>query len=341
MIDTCNIPLPSWVRSVGNSNPDIYYTDASGNKDQEYLSLGVDNLVLFSGRTPVQIYRDFTASFVTHFSSYISNTIVELQISLGPAGELRYPSYQLSKWSFPGAGEFQSYDKYMLANLSASAASVGHPEWGHGGPNNAGGYNCNVCSGDNSCPFYTNGFDNFASPYGQFFLNWYSSLLVDHGDRILQAIKSSLNGANVALAAKVSGVHWQHQTSSHSAELTAGYKNEQGKGYLPIAQMLSQNGVKFDFTCFEMRDNEQPANSCSGPEELIWETKKAADAYGVKYQGENALNRYDSTAYASILYEVKRIGGIDAFTYLRLGNDLFSGNNFNLFTTFVQDMHNL
>jgi len=143
------------------------------------------------------------------------------------------------------------------------------------------------------------------------------------------------------LAAKVSGVHWQHQTSSHSAELTAGYKNDQGQGYLPIAQMLSNNGVKFDFTCFEMRDNEQPASACSGPEELIWNTKKAADAHGVLYQGENALNRYDSTAYASILYEVVRIGGIDAFTYLRIGNNLFSGNNFNLFSSFVQDMHNL
>lgn len=86
--DECFIPLPSWITSVGNSNPDIYYTDIHGNRDVEYISLGVDKLPLFAGRAPVTIYRDFVASFLNHFKDYLS-TIQELQISLGPAGELR------------------------------------------------------------------------------------------------------------------------------------------------------------------------------------------------------------------------------------------------------------
>jgi beta-amylase len=28
--DQCNIDLPSWVLSVGNNNPDIFYTDQHG-----------------------------------------------------------------------------------------------------------------------------------------------------------------------------------------------------------------------------------------------------------------------------------------------------------------------
>lgn len=44
-------------------------------------------------------------------------------------------------WRFPGVGEYQCCDKYMLADLRAAARAVGHPEWGHGGPHDAGHYN--------------------------------------------------------------------------------------------------------------------------------------------------------------------------------------------------------
>jgi hypothetical protein len=32
---------------------------------------------------------------------------VRVQIGLGPAGELRYPSFPLSRWCYPGPGAFQ------------------------------------------------------------------------------------------------------------------------------------------------------------------------------------------------------------------------------------------
>ena len=40
-------------------------------------------------------------------------------MGMGPCGELRYPSYPESNgtWRFPGIGEFQSYDKVVVANL--------------------------------------------------------------------------------------------------------------------------------------------------------------------------------------------------------------------------------
>ena len=78
---------------------------------------------------------------------------------------------------------------------------------------------------------------------------------------------NSTNG--LTLAAKVSGVHWQYKTPAHSAELTAGYKNDQGQAYLPIAQMFKRYDVMFDFTCLEMKDSEQPASCSCGPEELV------------------------------------------------------------------------
>lgn len=37
-----------------------------------------------------------------------AETIVDIEVGLGPAGELRYPSYpQNQGWRFPGIGEFQ------------------------------------------------------------------------------------------------------------------------------------------------------------------------------------------------------------------------------------------
>lgn len=338
--DDCNIPLPSWVLSVGNSNPDIYYTDREGHRDPEYLSLGVDEEPLFGGRTPVQMYADYMRNFSATFDQFLGSTITEVQVGLGPAGELRYPSYQSAYWVFPGVGEFICYDRYMLGMLAKAANESGNPLWGHGGPNNAGNYN--------SMPDQTGFFnpncncENFASPYGQFFLDWYSSALIAHGERVLAQAKSIFAGTGAVLAAKISGVHWQYFTPSHAAELTAGYKNDKGNAYTPIAEMFARNGVMFDFTCLEMQDSEQPASCACGPVELVGQTMTQALNAGLKYSGENALVRYDNTAYSQIEYESDRIyHPINGFTYLRLSPTLLQGQNWNNFKGFVYNMHNL
>ena len=43
---------------------------------------------------------------------------------MGPAGELRYPSYPESNgtWRFPGIGEFQCYDRVRYVEPSALAS---------------------------------------------------------------------------------------------------------------------------------------------------------------------------------------------------------------------------
>lgn len=131
-------------------NPDILYTDRSGRRNPEYISLGCDMLPVLRGRTPTQVYADYMRSFRDRFRDYLGNVIAvcapslsygcsdwvliflyclckcacilngdnldllqEIQVGLGPCGELRYPSYPESNgtWKFPGVGEFQCYDK--------------------------------------------------------------------------------------------------------------------------------------------------------------------------------------------------------------------------------------
>ena len=64
-------------------------------------------------------------------SQHAGTVITEVTVGLGPAGELRYPSYPEGdgRWRFPGVGEFQCYDKFMLENLRKAATAAGHPEW--------------------------------------------------------------------------------------------------------------------------------------------------------------------------------------------------------------------
>lgn len=53
--DAVSIPLPRWVREVGEADPDVFYTSSSGARNQEYLSIGVDDEPLFHGRTAIQV----------------------------------------------------------------------------------------------------------------------------------------------------------------------------------------------------------------------------------------------------------------------------------------------
>ncbi|KAG9155664.1 hypothetical protein Leryth_003940 [Lithospermum erythrorhizon] len=137
------IPLPPWVLEEIGKNPDLVYTDRSGRRNPEYISLGCDLLPIVRGRTPIQVYTDFMRSFRERFTDYMGCVIDEIQVGMGPCGELRYPAYPESNgtWRFPGIGEFQCYDKYMIASLQASADAIGKKDWGRGGPHDSGQYN--------------------------------------------------------------------------------------------------------------------------------------------------------------------------------------------------------
>ena len=142
----------------------------------------------------------------------------------------------------------------------------------------------------------------------------------------------------------MAGIHWWYLDPSHAAELTAGYYNIGGTRdiYQELAQLLSPFNATFDFTCLEMKDSEQPAECKCGPYELVQQTKQAALNYKGSYSGENALQRYDQTAYDTIKNQATSLGtDIEAFTYLRLTDDLMSGVNWDTFAAFVSDMNNL
>jgi len=319
--DDCDIPLPAFVLK----NSDVWYKDQNGIENREYISLFADDVPLEGGRTPLDMYGDWMIALAAAFEGKLGNTITEIQVGMGPCGELRYPSYPLARWQFCGVGEFQAFDKHAVAKLSAEGDSKGFTK----APSNAGSYNSRP--GDTG--FFT---DGFKSDYGKFFLSWYFESLKTHGANVLQRANVAFQG-KLHLAGKVAGIHWWYGTEHHAAELTAGYYNANGRdAYAEIAQVFAANGhANLDFTCLEMRDSEQPQECASKPEELVGQVQRAAQSNGVYFNGENALPRYDWTAYEKILSYKQ---SLFAFTYLRLTQQLVT-EGFNAFKSFVQQMH--
>ncbi|KAK8587991.1 hypothetical protein V6N13_086948 [Hibiscus sabdariffa] len=340
--DDVNIPLPWWVREIGDSNPDIYFTDEEGRRNTECLTWGIDKERVLRGRTAVEVYFDYMRSFRVEFDDFfVDGVISEIEVGLGPCGELRYPSYPVKHgWRYSGIGAFQCYDKYMMKSLRKAAEIRGHTFWGTA-PNNAGSYN----SVPHETGFFRDGGD-YDSYYGRFFLNWYSQFLVDHGDRVLALANLAFEGS--CIAAKLSGIHWWYKTASHAAELTSGFYNTAHRdGYAPIAAMLKKHEVTLNFTCVELRtlnQHEGFPEALADPEGLVWQVLNAAWDVSIRVASENALPCYDREGYSKILENAKPRNDPDArhlcaFTYLRLSPVLIEGHNFVEFERFVKGMH--
>jgi hypothetical protein len=67
------------------------------------------NIFIFYFLKKKQVYFDYMRSFRVEFDEFFEDEIIsEIEVGLGPCGELRYPSYpEKHSWRYPGIGEFQ------------------------------------------------------------------------------------------------------------------------------------------------------------------------------------------------------------------------------------------
>ncbi|PPS17951.1 hypothetical protein GOBAR_AA02634 [Gossypium barbadense] len=362
--DVC-IPLPHWVAEIGRSNPEIFFTDKEGRRNPECLSWGIDKERVLRGRTAVEVYFDYMRSFRVEFDEFFEDGIISMvEVGLGPCGELRYPSCPVKHgWRYPGIGEFQlkraqnikvlvllwescnsfflqCHDQYMLKSLRKAAEMRGHSFWARG-PDNAGSYN----SQPHETGFFCDGGD-YDGYYGRFFLNWYSQVLLNHGDRVLSLAKLAFDGT--CITAKLPGIHWWYKTASHAAELTAGYYNPCNRdGYTAIATMLQKHGAALSFSCTEHHILEQQDHlleALADPRGLVWQVLNAAWDVCIPIASENAFLCHDRVGYNKILDNVKPVNDPDgrhfsSFTYHRLSPLLMERQNFMEFERFVKRMH--
>ncbi|KAE9454697.1 hypothetical protein C3L33_13399, partial [Rhododendron williamsianum] len=337
--DDVHIPLPQWVAEIGQRNPDMFFKNREGRPNLECLTWGVDEERVLRGRTALEVYFEFMRSFRVEFDEFFEGGIIsEIEIGLGPCGELRYPSYpEKHGWKYPGIGEFQCYDQHLLTSLKTAAEVGGHSLWGSG-PDNAGSYN----SRPHETEFFRDG-GEYDSDYGRFFLNWYSQVLVDHGDRVLAQANLAFEGTCIAAKASqlfrnallfIRKMIFLKQQDTNSFSLLRSY-------------LICKHGAALNFTCVELRTMDQHENfpeALADPEALVWQVFKAAWDVTIPVASENALPCYNRESYDKILENAKPLNDpegrrISAFTYLRLSSVLMEEQNFTEFEQFVKRMH--
>ena len=113
--------LPSWLwekyagRSLGGVRigpKGLQHRSEQGNWSPETVQGWADRLV-------ANEYRDFTKAFTRHFQKRYGRDVVEINVSLGPSGELRYPSYNSHDTGsgYPTRGALQSYSPLAVKSL--------------------------------------------------------------------------------------------------------------------------------------------------------------------------------------------------------------------------------
>jgi beta-amylase len=308
--DDCNVPLPTWVWSLG-SEEDMKFRDERGFVNGEYVSHFFE---------PVhKQYAEAMKSFAENFRNFQS-IIPKVYLSLGPAGELRYPSYYgPAGWSYPNRGTFQvyspsgrrdfrnfAYDKFkgdLRALNSAwntqlkSFAEINFPT-----------------DGDR---FFA---DGVKTTYGNDFMTWYQGRLIQHLRTMVGIARQNISPLmpDLHFGAKMAGVHWLHNspTMPRAAEYTAGYYR-----YEEILKVMKELDVELTFTCLEMDDSDKwHAPFYSAPRSILEEISSISNRLGLGLNGENALaisnnpGRYDNIASALKLFSYK------SFTLLRMQN---------------------
>jgi beta-amylase len=351
--DTCNIPIPAWIWShySGVSGSDMRYKSEQNNESWETVSLWQDHLV-------IDEYVEFMEAFESHFASKAYMTD-EINISMGPAGELRYPSYNShdSGTGYPTRGAFQSYshpakDDFISWSLNkyGSLNAI----------NSAWGFNL-ASLNDISPPSNGNQFvadnDHYDMQYGRDFVRWYHESLRQHGLDMMQAAIDAFDGAMVEaeLGYKIPGIHWQMGTPSsysRSAEIAAGLipsdvdlnSASTAHGYssiISVASSFNSSGrrVVLHFTALEM-NNENYAPQYSRAQDLVFWVAQGAAAQGVPIKGENALaggaqthtgwnNIENAFSYASY----------SGMTILRINQVATGGVGQSRYTNFINNYH--
>lgn len=252
--DTCHVPIPTWVFTKYGDR--IRYVSAQGHPSDEVVSAWATPIVL-------EQYRDFFVAFAERYADYAPQTS-GIAIGLGPASELRYPSYNSHDVDsgYPGPGVLQANSDLAKADYAR------HP-------------------------------DKSFSDWYQGSLLEHGRLVLGAAADVFQA--SPFRG--VRLSARVPGVHWR-AGDTRAAEISAGLiragddldSDATGHGYAPLVAMIAalrarpdRPNVALEYTCLEKGNGEGGPAVASMAEALVFWVAAEAHRQGVPIGGENAL----------------------------------------------------
>ncbi len=322
--DDCNIPLPQWLWGhfigQGLGERDLKYESESGRVQG-------DAIAPWATENPAVLaeFQELIAAFRHHYAP-LANEFLEINVSLGPTGELRYPSYNgTDGWSYPQRGFFQSYSNHAQTHFRNWAlmqfgglAGV-NQRWGLSLSNpmqiRVPGGHLPAGSGARAETFIRDN-DHMDTQYGRDFIDWYHGSLVAHGQRLLALAHMAFDGPMqpIPLGMKLPGVHWQMKCTDRprTAEIAAGLvattlnlsptdaARSDAYGYRHTMDMirdlkqLTGREIILHFTALEM-DNDPACNlnashiNTSMAEALVFWISHGASDRGITHKGENAL----------------------------------------------------
>ena len=306
--DDCDFPIPNWLwgKYTGATLNGVTL-DVNGLKyfsEQQHYS--VETAQVWADPLVVGEYSAFATAFRTHYATTYAADLQEINVSLGPAGELRYPSYNYhdNGAGYPSRGALQAYSPLAKASLrSAIMAKYGtlaavNAAWGTSLTSTN-----QINPPDDAGLFFSSGaYKNIQ--YGKDFIDWYNQSLITHGKTVLDAVSTALGTSfgSTPLGYKVPGVHWAMNNPAYprAAEVAAGLiqtsidlnSDATGHGYTKIVGLAKQisttRKVTLHFTCLEM-SNTPSAPDYSLAQDLVFWVAKHAGTLGVTIKGENAL----------------------------------------------------
>ena len=345
-------PIPDWIWNKYIGLPGVVdadslkYKSEKFNSDQKNYSSEV--VSVWGTKYVIEDYRRFVKAFVEKFASW-AWMVPEVNISLGPAGELRYPSYNPhDAFSYPDRGNLQAYSELAIEdfrqyveNKYATIAAV-NKAWGF-----------ELLDFSQIFPPNPDLVDSFLfhnkehmSPYGKDFFDWYNESLTRHGYLVLSMAIEELNHKNskfqgVDVGAKIPGIHWR-KASDRLAELTAGLirasypdwlSAKYSFGYQHTLELFKavdglsdQSRFVLHFTALEMKNgHDAHMGAHSEAKSLVFRMGQSAKAMGLEIKGENALGPELRNPEAwHHMKDALIWGGYSGLTLLRVGADLES-----------------
>ena len=328
---TQTIPLWLWGALLAR-NPELgsvrelQYVSETGDASMEYLSLWADEWVL-------PYYRAFMEAFREHYQNRAA-LMAEVNVSLGPAGELRYPSYNAHDWgNYPNRGTLQCYSELARADwcrhLARRYQDIRVLNYTFGTRHEA--------FEQIPLPQAETLFENRAYQYtawGREYLGWYQDALVGHGRRIIACALSVFAGqswSGVPVGIKIPGIHWEigDPQQPRVAEITAGLLRphptmgpHNQREYVQLLDALvpaEQRGrVVVHFTCLEMQN--RPYEGYSQAADLVGWFAAAAHELGIRLMGENALagELFSESGWGQMEKALADTPGFGGLTLLRM-----------------------
>jgi beta-amylase len=325
--DDVDIRMPPWlsdlVSEAGRDPGDLRYLSETGRESSDHIPPWV-------GEEVPDLYdamARYIEAFLAQYGSWQrANPFPEINVSLGPTGELRYPSYSAADgWQFPHRGFFQCYSESARRSF---LRWVRDPANGCSWAEAFRDDEIRVPEGQlpPGCGARADAFVaqrlHLQPGYGRDFATWYHRSLVDHGKRIVQAAiriirkhyaSTSPDFPVPMVGIKIPGIHWQWRCTGvpRFAELTAGLIPPEtcavpdpsgATGYESFFDMVAETSaaedwpIRVHFTALEMDDDAVDCSWANDAEKtsmafsLVNAVGRTAASRSVMLAGENALS---------------------------------------------------